>query len=148
MYVAWRASSAYVRVKTFILGFVGVLLYGSMYMSAYMFQAGLIDAITAQTMTRLRCLLTSMVENTASGLIRVALLACDIIVILSGTRLGEIQSGKKPSMIASWGATVYLLLKALGKWDSPQCSRLLFPNENSSVLKEVDYSATVTAKAW
>lgn len=127
LYVAKRASSDTVRAKAILAAIASGFVYLLWYAPAVLINAKAIDFRTAQLGLILRDFFASRMENTAAGLFWTILLAVNLVIAATRTRIPELHATRKWVTVMFWIVTAYITWEALSVVGNAALYGLLIP---------------------
>ena len=114
-YNLFRATSAWVKAKAFLLVIGGALLYVLFYQPVFLVNAGVLSSHAPEMIVLVRQLIAPKIEDTTLGIIWAFLLPTNVVLAVTGTRIWEYVNGKKWGTAGFWVLTIYFAQQAFAQ---------------------------------
>jgi hypothetical protein len=109
LYILWKASSLWVKLKAGLFLVVSGLLYTLWYLPTLVLQLQIVDQNVIRTSLLVRDIFVSLIETTSAGMIWVILLAVNLLISVTGTRLRVLYRTRTALVVLFWTVTGYIV---------------------------------------
>jgi len=111
LYILWKASSNWVRLKAGVFFIVTGSLFTLWYLPSILLQLQVVDQNVIQTSLLIRDVFVSLIETTTAGMIWAILLAINLLISVTGTRLPLLYQTRTALVVLFWLATGYMVYR-------------------------------------